>query len=253
MLLTAASSAAQVILGFDLTRGGSYNLQAQNGLRNAITDALPKASFSYTSNLTSDLLGNAAGVVLMSPFDNITSITALSGIEQTALRDFVQRGGFAVVLTDNNSTEAFSVTNTSFVSPFGFGTAGNVNTTLTILNPAGNPISNGPFGLVTSLQGVAQGYYTATADPFKPLAQVSGGQIVAGYFEQNALGLGSGAVLFVGDANVFHDGWATSSNYDLLSNFVAFAAVPEPSTFSLLLLGSGAAGLLAWRKRRRPR
>lgn len=63
MLLTAAGSAAQVILGFDLTRGGSYNLQAQPGVRNAITNALPNASFSYTSNLTSDLLGNAAGVV----------------------------------------------------------------------------------------------------------------------------------------------------------------------------------------------
>jgi hypothetical protein len=60
-------------------------------------------------------------------------------------------------------------------------------------------------------------------------------------------------VLFVGDANVFHDTWASAANYDLLSNFVAFAAVPEPSTVSLMLLGTGAAGLLAWRKRRKRR
>ncbi len=65
MLLTAVVSTGQTIVGFDLTRGGSYNLQAQTGVRNAITDVLPGASFSYTSNLTSDLLGNALGVVII--------------------------------------------------------------------------------------------------------------------------------------------------------------------------------------------
>ena len=243
---------AQTIVGFDLSRGGSYNLEAQSGVRTAISDALPNARFTYTGSLSTDVLAEATGVVIMSPFSDVAPITALSTAEKTALSDFVKAGGFAVILSDNNSSEAWSTTNNSFVSPFGIETTGSFNTAASIIDPTGNPISNGPFGLVTSLTGIASGAFTTKPEAFKPLAQLSGGQqIVAGYFEQNALGAGSGAVLFVGDANVYNSRWATDANYDLLSNFVTFAAVPEPTTVSLLLLGSGIAGLSAWRRRRR--
>jgi hypothetical protein len=252
LFLSPMVAHAQTIVGFDLSRGGSYNLEAQSGVRTAISDALPNARFTYTGSLSGEVLAEARGLVIMSPFSDVSAVTALSTTEKTALTDFVKAGGFAVILSDNNSSDGWTTTNNSFVSPFGVATTGSFNAAVSIIDPTGNPISNGPFGLVTSLTGVAQGAFTTTPEAFKPLAQLSGGQqIVAGYFEQNALGTGSGAVLFVGDANVYNAGWATAANYDLLSNFVTFATVPEPTTVSLLLLGSGIAGLSAWRRRRR--
>lgn len=254
LLLSGVTAAAQVIVGFDSTRGGTYNLQSQAGVRTAISAALPNATFSFTSSLSSDLLANARGLVIMSPINDGGPITALSNIEQAAVSAFVRGGGFAVILTDNNSNSNWLATNTTFVAPFGFSTSGSYNqSSLSLLNPSGNPISNGPFGTVTTLAAVAQGSFSSTPQSFTTLAQLSGGQVVAGYFDSNALADGSGAVLFVADANVFNSGWATEQNYDLLSNFVSFAAVPEPSTVSLMLLGSGAAGLLALRRRRNKR
>lgn len=274
LLLSASTLPAQVIVGFDNDRGGSYNLAAQSGARTAITEALPGATFTFTSSLNDDVFANATGVVLMSPLSNTTGITALTTGEQNSLRSFVERGGFAVVLTDNNSVAALESANKSLLAPFGLNTEGTYQQpSFSIIDPTGNPVSNGSFGLVTSLTGIAQGSLIDAPGHFKPLAQLTGNQmaadffanntlaysasdssngpLVAGYFANNALGEGSGAVLFVADANVFHGDWATAENYDLLSNFVTFAAVPEPSTISLLLAGSGAAGFLAWRKRRR--
>lgn len=244
---------AQIVVGFDGNRGGSYNLQAQNALRGAITDALPGATFSYTGTLSAGVLANAAGVVIMSPHDNSNPITPLSGAEQSALAAFVLAGGFAIVATDSDYVPTnFDATNDSFLAPFGFSADGAYSAPITITNPSGNPISNGPFGLVTSIAGTATGSYAGLPGAFQSLGTSSsaGNPISAGYFARGALGAGSGAVLFIADANALHTAWSSPANYDLVSNFVAFAAIPEPATH--VLLAGGAVGLLwlEWRRRR---
>lgn len=240
---------AQVIVGFDLERGGEYSLQAQTSTQAAISAALPKASFGFTPAVTPAVLNGVAGVVIVVPFDNFSPISPLTTTEQGALLGFVKGGGFAVILADSS----YNTTNDGFTAPLGLGVDNNNPSQISIINPHGNPISNGPFGLVTSLQGIAAGELVSLPKPFVPLAKFSNGAIAGGYFLQNALGPGSGAVLFISDANVFHSNWASSDNYKLLSNFVTVAAVPEPSTWSLLIAGAGVAamGRIIRRQRRR--
>ena len=248
-VLTCTAS-AQLIVGFDLVRGGTYNLQAQTSLQAAIRAALPSATFGFSSSLDSGILNGARGVVIMSPIDNINPISALTPSEQAALRAFILSGGSAIIATDAGYIPSFDVTNASFVSQFGLTVTGTDYTTLTMINPTGNPITNGPFGLVTSMTGIAAGPYTTVPTNYLPLGRLSPGVAGAGYFALGSLGAGSGAVLFLSDANTINSGWAAPSNYNLVSNFAAYAAVPEPSTVGLMLVGLGLAGGLAVRRAR---
>lgn len=241
---------AQVIVGFDTTRGGTYNLQAQTSLQNAITAALPSATFSYTGALSGGSLAGAAGVVIVSPYDNIIPISPLSAGEQTALVNFVQSGGFAIVVTDADYTTAFELTDASFVEPFGLQSQAVESAPITITNPTGNPISNGPFGLINSLSGIATGRYTSLPGIFNTLGRNAQGHEAAGYFNLGALNAGSGAVLFIADGNAVNSTWASANNYKFISNFVAFAAIPEPEVDALLAVGAMGLGLV-WRIRRK--
>jgi hypothetical protein len=242
---------AQVIVGFDSTRGGTYNLQAQGGMQTAISAALPSATYSFTSALSSASLAGASGIVLMSAHDNIFAVSALSGAEQTALYNFVAGGGFAIIGTDSDYLPGgFPATNDSFLAPFGLDATGSNSMPITITNPSGNVITNGPFGLVTRLDGIASSTFVSVPGTFNVLGTTPEGNVGAGYFARNALAVGSGAVLFVTDTNVFNSGWATQANYNFLSNFVGFAAVPEPATVALMLSGLvGIAGAARLRRK----
>jgi hypothetical protein len=247
----ACAASAQVIVGFNATRGGSYNLQSQPGVQTAISAALPGATYTFTAALDSGALTGARGVVIMAPVDNINPISALTASEQAALLAFIQSGGFAIIATDAGYIPAFDVTNASFVGQFGLTVTGTDYTGLTIPSPTGNPITNGPFGVVSSLSGIAAGPYTTVPAVYNPLGQLTPGVQGAGYFARGALGARSGAVLFLSDANVLNSIWATPANYNLVSNFVSYAIVPEPSTLQLLLAGFGSAAGLALVRRLR--
>jgi len=247
----AVAASAQVVVGFDSTRGGSYNLQSQPALASAIGAALPGATFSYTGSLDSGALTGAAGVVIVSPHDNSSPVTPLTTAEQAALSAFVLGGGFAIIITDSDYTPTnFDATNDSFLVPFGFSATGMMSTPITLTNPSANPIANGPFGLITSLTGIASGSFASTPTAFLPLGNNTDGTVAAGYFGPGALGAGSGAVLFLADGNVVNSGWATLANYNFISNFVAFAAVPEPATW--VLCGVGVMFVAFVNRRRRP-
>jgi hypothetical protein len=245
----AATASAQVIVGFNTARGGSYNLQAQTQQQSAITAALPTATFSFTSTLTTAALSGARGLVISTPIDNINPTTALTTAEQSALLALVMGGGFAIILVDSSGAPGFNPVNDSFTAPFGFGVDNNNTNQISVINPTANPISNGPFGLVTTLPGIAGGELVGMPVSFVALAQYSPGVIAGGYIPANALGPGSGPVLFIGDSNVFNQNIGANANsYKFISNFVALAAVPEPGTWSLMLMGL-AAGAFMWRRR----
>lgn len=252
-LLWASMASAQLVVGFNLTRGGTYNLQNQTTLQNSITAAMPSASFVFTGALDTGLLLEARGVVIMSPIDNINPISALTTSEQTALLNFVKAGGFAIIATDAGYIPSFDVTNASFLNPFGLVVTGTDQGSATVINPTGNPISNGPFGLVTSLTGIAAGPYSTVPVIYNPLIQLSAGAAGGGYFAPGALSANSGAVLFLSDANFINSSFSVPGNYKLISNFVTYAMVPEPSTLSLLFIGLGVIGGIAWRRRFRRR
>lgn len=245
----AAPVSAQVIVGFTASRGGSYNLQSQAAQRGAISAALPNATFSFTSTLSTSSLAGASGVLIASPFDNANPISALTSSEQAALLALVMGGGFAIILADSSFNTPFNTTNDSFTAPFALGVDNNNTGEITIVSPAANAISNGPFGLVTTLPGIAGGEIVSLPSQFVTLGQYPSGAVAAGYIPAGALAPGSGPVLFIGDANVFNENIGGNPNsYKLLSNFVAVAAIPEPGTWSLMLAGLAVIAA-AWRRR----
>jgi hypothetical protein len=252
--LTATAS-AQLIVGFNTARGGSYNLQAQTQQQSAIAAALPTATFTFASALSTTSLAGARGLVIATPIDNINPTTLLTAAEQSALLGLVLGGGFAIILVDSSGAPGFDPVNDSFTAPFGLGVNNNNTSLLTIINPTGNPISNGPFGLVTTLPGIAAGELVGTPSfpsSFVPLGQFSAGVFGAGYIPAGALGPGSGPVLFVSDSNIFNQNIGANANsYKFISNFVALAAIPEPATWTLMALGVVVIGTLAWRGRSR--
>lgn len=247
-LFTASAAHAQLRIGiFDSTRGGNLNFDAsslQNTLRSDILTSFPGATFSATGTITAGFLTNVDVLMLSSARGGSDAIDPLTGAEQSALLNFVLGGKGVVLFPDNDTFEgaASDPANESLIDPFGMNITGTVggNEAVTVTNPAGNPISNGPFGQISSMTYAFTGFFDSLGPNAQSLATInSNGQSALAYIPKGTLGAGSGGVVVFSDVSMTVDGTLTTNNSIAVRNALAYAgtavAGPEPGTLALVV------------------
>ena len=212
---------------FNGARGGDFSLSdgsSAAAMKSLIQTTFPAATITGTSDLTTPgFLANVDVMWLNSVFNNTTATSPLSGAEQTALLNFVNGGGRAIIFGEN---EVFD--DSSLLAPFGAATTGNLVflQTGTITNQT-DVITNGPFGLVSTLQGNYSGTFTTLGAATALGAWGNGGTSVA-VLQPNALSAGSGRVLLLSDVNYYADQLGAADNSTLLLNALFAMRTPPP-------------------------
>lgn len=248
-----AHAGGVVVGGFDAARGGFESLAPgeDSALANDISSAYPGTTFNFTSTLTPTFLSSVQVAILGVGTTETSAVTPLSASEQSALLNFVLGGGTALIFADNSTFASNApTTNASFVSPFGVTITGTLNggQTAPIIDPTGPLTSPYP---VSAFFGTYTGYFSNIGQGMV-LANFGVGEPAIDYFAPGVLGPHSGAVVLFADseAMVAGDG-LTSTNLNLILNAFNLSTVPEPSTWVMMLLGSGGAGLATYLQRRK--
>jgi hypothetical protein len=250
-----AHAGAVVVGGFDAARGGFESLAPgeDSTLANDISSAYPGTTFNFTSTLTPTFLSGVQVVILGVATTDTSAVTPLSTSEQSALLNFVLGGGTALIFADNSTFASNApTTNASFLSPFGVTITGTLNggQTAPIINPTGPLTSPYP---VSAFYGNYTGYFSNIGQG-EVLANFGAGEPSIDYFAPRVLGPHSGAVVLFADSDAMVAGDAlTSTNLNLILNaFNTYQlSVPEPSTWVMMLLGSGGAVMATYLKRRK--
>jgi len=220
-----------VIGGFDITRGGSL-LSLASGtstcdMRAAILDTFPCVQFSETSVLTDAYLSTVDIVVLFSPTGSNSYITPLTAAEKTALRDFVDAGGGALIAVDNNAAAGAGsdAVNESLLDPFGVDATGTLsgNQIGTVTDPSHVTV-NGPYGTVSSFLTVFPGWFDNLGPYAHSVARLANLQSCMAVIEPSALAPGSGAVVLASDGA--HWLTLTTQSRSLVQNMIHFTAGP---------------------------
>jgi hypothetical protein len=197
---------------FDAARGG--DMAGKVGVPFAPTRTVLEAEFALTwdelGSLTDLATSNAEGVLLAPAYGDTTGVAPLSSAEQTALRDFVEAGGFAVLLTENDTS--FDATSDSFLAPFGVSATGTLQGDATGIASGGHPIASGWTTVPLSWPGSC-----STPDAGAAIvATTSLGPYVM-VFESGALASGSGTVVIITDASPYFAGWTGANSTESLT------------------------------------
>ncbi len=211
---------------FNGSRGGEFSLSngaSAAGMRSLIQSKFPMATISGASTLTAGFLANVDVVWLNSVFNNTTATSPLSGAEQTALLNFVNGGGRAIIFGENDAFD-----DTTLLAPFGAATTGNLVflQTGTITNTT-DVLTNGPFGIASVLQGNYSGTFT-TLGAATPLGAWGNGGTSVAVLQPGALSAGSGRVLLLSDVNYYADQLGAADNSTLLLNALSAMRTPPP-------------------------
>jgi PEP-CTERM motif len=244
-----------VVGGFDAARGGFESLAPgeDSALASDISSAYPGTTFKFANTLTAAFLSSVQVAILGVATTNTSAVTPLSTSEQSALFNFVLGGGTALIFADNSTfASGAPATNASFLSPFGVTIAGTLGggQTAPIIDPTG-PLT-GPFP-VSSFFGNVTGFFSNVGQGMV-LANFGVGEPAIDYFAPGVLGPNSGALVLFADSNAMIAGDSlTTTNLNLVLNaFGTFQlTTPEPSSWVLMLLGCGGAGLVNYVKRRK--
>jgi Dockerin type I domain/PEP-CTERM motif len=232
--LVGLAKGGLVVGGFDTTRSQDYSVPAGvdfSGLRNDISSTYASTTFVSFPTLTSSAL-NGVQVLMIGAVNGSggTSATSpLSAGEQTALLDYVMSGGGAIIEVDNDNYagSGTSAVNNSFLAPFGLDVTGSfLNSQTANVTTFTGPITNGPFGSLTSFTTYYPGYFDSLGPNATALASLAAnGQPVLAEIAPGALGPHSGAVIFQADT-VFVNGFPsapTGNNLTLALNEINFA------------------------------
>lgn len=206
------------IAGFNAQRGGFSSLSSAALLpaMQALEATYPNVWRDEASTIDATLLDEEVDVVLLGTVrTNGSFITALSAAEQSALFEYVEHGGCAILLPDNSSfggggTDAV---NESLIDAFGLNITGGMGiVTANAVTGSGAAVQ----GITTFTQnypgwfdGTGQGTVLATNPGGPAMVEIAAG----------ALGLYSGPVFAFSDANMFFIGGSNPNNNPYAGGF----------------------------------
>jgi hypothetical protein len=209
------------IAGFSLSRGGLSAITSGAMLPaiQALQATYPNVWVDHAPTLDATLLDGDVDVVLLgSVFGQNAAITALAPAEQGALLEYVERGGCAILLVDNQTFSTLAPTvNQSLIGAFGLSVTGTIGGGVTATVTGS---SDAVQGVTSFLQhwpgwfnGIGQGTILATNSSGPAMVEIAAG----------ALGPHSGPVFAFSDANMFfadNEVGAFTSNKQLFLNTV---------------------------------
>ena len=259
---TTGSIAAGIVFGgFDFSRSNTSSMTAGTNytdLRTDITSTFPGSSFTSSPTLTTSYL-STVNVLLINSGGQTGSFsvgTALTAAEQSALTNFILSGGAAIILVDNDtfggSGAPTDAVNQSFISPFGLHVFGKLSANPAIANVTNttHPVTNGPFGLVSSFSTGDPGWFDNLGSNATGLARLTANNnIPLAVINRGALSSTSGGVVLLSDFNTFDNGRLPLTNNRVLERNAIAYLTPEPSGF--LLTTTGIFTLVAGRRVRR--
>ncbi len=249
-LYISASPAWAIILGtFGAPRVTDASIATgsmTSMLRNSLYSNFPGSTIVTSPTLTPAFLSGIDVLAIASDKTPYGGITPLSASEQSALVDYVLNGGSALLIAEGIPN--FAAAAQSMISPFGLTMADDGLSGYTAALPVdpNHPIFSGPFGVqnyVEFLAGVVFPDLGPYATALANLPQT--GQTAVAIIERHAMGPHSGAVVIVGDANFLENseyfgGLFPVHEHFYLNTLAYLAAVPEPSTWALALVGLAA-------------
>jgi hypothetical protein len=242
VLRPGTGDGALTIGGFDASRGGPGSFPSGDffaDARAAVTETLPAVAFSAFSTLTQQATADVEVLVLSSMAGEASAIAPLSSQEQSALTSFVEAGGCAILLLDNDSfaTDA-SQANASLADPFGMVVSGTLPGPLIAMvpDPSLSPVTAGPNGKVSSFIQSAPGGLTGLGPYATPLATNALGYALA-LVGRDLLAAGSGPVVAFSDTDSFKSadaGGYFQSTRGLFLNAIAFCLSEHHAYLPLL-------------------
>jgi len=212
-----------VLGGWDVARGGNASLASGSGtasLRTALMSDFPGIAFTESATLTSAYLNTIDVLFIVSNNFVNAPIAPLSGAEQTALLDFVEDGGTAILVCDNDSFHPDAdITHESYVDPFGMDISGTLGgaQTITISNTS-TAVTNGPFGTPASYLGNFVGTIPNIGAFGEELGHNPNFTTALAWIPPGQINTGSGTVLVFAADDWVDDG--QNGAYDLVSNAV---------------------------------
>jgi len=209
MLANATQTDNITIGGFDLSRGGNVSFPYGNlfdEARSSLETNFSGVSYNSFSSLTTETL-SGVDIIIISSVQTIsgTPIEPLTLDEQTALLEFVQTGGCAILLTDG---ESFDLANESLIDAFGMDSSGSLAgvDTADVNDPYNSSVTYGPFD-PDPIGSFDQNYPGAISNlgPYAvSLAENSIGTALA-VIDPGVINEGSGPVIVYSDLGTFRD------------------------------------------------
>jgi len=233
-----ASADSLVVGGFNATRGGVSAIAGGSvltQLRSSITAAFPGTTFTGTATLTEEYLGTIDILFIASATGGVSAISPLSAAEIAATRQFIERGGTAVLVMDNDTFAGGStdLANESLGDIVGLDVVGTGSAwpqSAAIAHPELSPVTSGPYGTVTNwLVGWSGWFNHVPTEALVLGVVVQSNQPGLVVFPRHSLAACSGAVVALSDMTAFVDGYYTigSVNYTLILNTIAYVAAPS--------------------------
>lgn len=224
---------AATIGGWSASRGGVSGI-ARGGdfalIRRDLEVRFPGNSIVETDELTREFL-SGVDVLLLDPVYGLSNvpIAPLNVSEQTALTDWVYRGGRALIIAENTG---YFEASRSLTEPFGLEWADAVQDGQqfgTIVDTKSfAKLSNGRFGVVTRFGG----WYVSSFANGAPATVLgtwnTGGAAIA------AMNYGAGNVVFFGDDALIANYGATNNDVLRRNTLDFLISVPEPSSATFL-------------------
>lgn len=216
---------------FDKERSGEFSLEfgeQTSNIRSSIKRSHSNVVFSSTNVMTKEFLAGVDVLVIGAPKDASTAITPLNAEEQSALLDFVSKGGGALLFSDNNIQ--FELTSDSIVSPFGLDASGVVNGIVEAsVSNASHPIVSGEFGFVSNYGNlVFPGWFASLGEHAVGVASLkNNSQTTLAVIDPKSLSNESGGVVFFSDSIFFNgsfNGEASDPTTILINNSISFVA-----------------------------
>lgn len=227
-----SASGGFVIGAYDSVRAGSFSVFSL-GISAIIESSITDSTVIGTPELTDTFLQGIDVLLLTSNYSFISHVSPLTASERSALLGFIMNGGGVVATTSDAP---------SFTEPFDVvigRDSGPLASTSTVPNPSASPVTDGPFGIITTyttnLFGGVNNIFSDLGSMATPIGFNGHGSPTLAVIEESAYGPGSGRVVLFADPetaleSLFHGN-------GLVLNAIVYVAVPEVSA-SMLVSGS---------------